>query len=172
MCCFAVDTHRGFISLPICLYRKSREARDLMGVWKKRTSSQTWIQNHKALANSGSCTPVCLFVSMPRRDHSSPRSCFDLLYRLSYALVQAHSTPPFSKDWCRSCWCKLLRATTKLNTGTTTWESTTPTRKKSEGRKGCECCILGFIPSLSPHLESHDLSVLPGHLSLSVVSKA
>jgi hypothetical protein len=26
---------------------------------------------------------------------------------------------------------------------------------------------LGFIPSLSPHLESHDLPVLPGHLPLS-----
>jgi hypothetical protein len=61
------------------------------------------------------------------------------------------------------------RAATKLDTGIASWESTTPTRKKQKGRKRHECCILGFIPSLSPHLESHDLLVLPGHLPLCCV---
>ncbi|EWZ48413.1 hypothetical protein FOZG_03977 [Fusarium oxysporum Fo47] len=52
--------HRAHFS-PRLLVLKSREVRALVGVWKKRTSSQTWIQNHKALVNSlGDETPLSI----------------------------------------------------------------------------------------------------------------
>lgn len=56
-CVSAVDAHTRFISLLIRL--EGMEARALMGVWKKRTWSQTWIQNHMALVNSLAVIRLC-----------------------------------------------------------------------------------------------------------------
>ncbi|KAG7435093.1 hypothetical protein Forpi1262_v004093 [Fusarium oxysporum f. sp. raphani] len=73
--------------------------------------------NHKALVNSlGDDTPLSVYI-------------------LSCALAQAHPTPPLSKDWCHSCWCRSLKGHNETQYGHNDLGINNTNKKEIRGKK-------------------------------------